>query len=386
MRRPVFHTLAFVALAIAAPGLAQDETTVPGSPAAPEAPAVPAPLDEAKPESEPLVPAPFVFDGPKYRRMRGLPGPPPGYVEPPKIPNYFHHLQKLVAEAEAKPLPEPRQPNEPLTAPREYVFDVIDGVKTKDLMRATREAVREARDGNYGRPQAEIERKVEANLRFILEFYPLVATDADAMNNLFYIMEDPRAEPVFRRILYSDAVPGRGNDSLFTLFWRKRLAEEEERLTKMYGVSITTPEDDPVIRGLACENLYAIRHAELTALINKDANAKAFADTQGRPATPRDLKDPAQFALAPTSMTQFKKQLETLATLAELIAGLTAPTSSAPQSLRDTAIALLQRMDAELPFADPAFVSGLIAAAAPASEVPGAAPAAAPSDEEALAF
>ena len=365
MRRTVYAALTMLVLPVAA-ALAQD---------------APAPA-EAAPGSKPLVAPPPNLSGPAFRRMRGNTGPPPAAADAPKITNYFLHLQQLVAEANAQPLPEPKQPGETATQPREYAFEVIEGLNAKDLMRALREGIREARDANYGKSEEYIDRLSEVNARFVLEYYPLVATDTEAVNNLLYIMEDANAELVVRRLLYRLALPGREHDSLFARYLQRAIVQEADRVYSMYGVAITTPGDDPAVRQLAMENLYAGRLAGLRAFVAQDPNAEAFRAAHGRAPEPIDLRDPAVFAVVESNRTALNKLLVLFSDMAVLFGGILKPTSGADEGLRAATAALLTRMGAEIPFSDPALIAKLLEEAA-TPPVPTAAP---PADAGELAF
>ena len=352
-----------------------------GTVATAQEPAPPAAEATAEPTSRPLVPPPPELSGPAFLRMRGLSGPPPSATEAPKITNYFFHIRDLITEAEGKPLPEPKQAGEAATQPRSYAFEGIEGLTSKDFMRAVREGARDARDTNFGKPQEYIDRQIEANARLVLEYYPLVATDTDAKNNVFYIMEDTHAEQPVRRMLYRMAASGRSNDSLFARFVRDTVEADRERTLKMYGIAINTPGDDPVVRQLAVENLYAARMAEFRAFVASDLNAEAFKTAQGRSPEPIDLKDPSLFTISDGNRTPLKKHLANLADMAQFFGGLLKPTSDAPQSLRDGTVAVLTKMAAEIPFEDPELVTKLLAEGTTA-----AAPPTPPNEEEALAF
>lgn len=367
MRRTAPVALTLIAL-LGGGAFAQDSDTTPAEPA--EAPA-----------SKPLVAPPPQLDGPAFRRMRGLAGPPPSAYEDAKITNYFYHIKKLIEDAEAKPLPEPKKPNEPAKSPQSYSFEDFEGLTSKDFMRAVREGARDARDANIGKPEEYINRQVEANARMILEYYPLVAVDLDAKNNIFYAMEDPRAEPVVRRMLYRIALPGHANDSLFARFVQDTVRSDSERALKMYGVSITTPGDDPEVRLLAVESLYAARLAEFRGFVASDLNAEAFRAAHQRDPEPIDLADPSAFTISDGNRTPLKKHLAGLADTAQLFGGLLKPTSDAPASLRGGVVAVLNRMKSEIPFEDKELISKILSESA--SAAPSVSPA---SDADALAF
>lgn len=336
---------------------------------------------EAVPQSRPLVPPPPKLFGPEFMRMRGITAPPPSATDQQKITNYFYHIKKLIEQAEAKPLPEPKKPDESAKSPQSYGFEDVEGLTSRDMMRALREAAEDARINNMVKSEEYIDRQIAANARIVLEYYPLAAVDPDARNNLLYAMEDPKTERAIRRMLYTLAIPGRGHDSLFARYLQDAVRDESERVTKMYGVVLTTPGDDPVIRQLAAENLYAMRLADLKDFLAGDPNAKAFQETHGHAPEPTDLRDPSVFSVSSGNRVRLKKELAGFEDLAKLLGKTLEPSSDAPQPLRDGVAAVLTKMQAEIPFEDPEFIAGLLKQAGPAK-----AATAPEADTDALAF
>lgn len=355
-----------------------------GAQAPPDAPAAQAaPAGDAAPANTAApgyAPPPASLSGPRAKRPnRNVKSAPPP-DQNPLISNYFLHLKKVLTEELAKPLPTPRQPGQNYTEPQTFPFDALDGLTSKDLMRAAREGARDAREKNYTKPKEEVELLVDANIRFVMEYYPLIAVDPDAYNNLYYVMEDPHAEFAFRKMLFEAAVPGRVTDTLFTRFLQDGMRHDSDRAFKIYGGVVMDERDTPVIRALAMENMYLTRVREFTEFLANDPNAKAFAEAHKRDPLPSDLKDPNGFKTAESSRVNLSKKLTGFVDLVGLFERLLQPTNTAPQELRDATIALLKRMEAEVPFEDPALIANALKGAAPASAAP------APPEEEALAF
>lgn len=352
----------------------------------------PAPASgDAKPAPEMKLPGnlnapPKALQAPKTARpMVQAPAPPPLPGEKPRITNYFKHMREKLGEEAKKPLPPKRQTTQLMTPPRDYPFDAIDGLTSQDLMRAVKEGVREARQELYGHPQEEIDRMAEANIRFVLEYYPIVAIDANAFNNLYYVLEDPHADPMFRRILFTLSMPEHYTDTLFSRYLQEGLRLDMDRLFRMYGKIILDDQDSPLIRQLTMQNMYGIRYDEFCKVLAKDANAAAFRDANGRMPVPKDLAGtPSPFTPSAGIKVGLRKSLEAMENLANLFGGLIKPTSTSPQELRDAVIVQLKRMQEEIPFEDPKLVENLLAQAAPASE--SAKPAAPKKTEEELSF
>lgn len=374
-----------IAILLAA-SVASAETDAPPPP-----PPAATPADAAgKPAQDMKLPGnlnapPDALQAPKGARpMVPAPAPPPLPDGKPRITNYFKHMREKLGEEAKKPLPPKRQTSQLMTPPRDYAFDALDGLSSQDLMRAVKEGVREARQELYGHPQEEIERMAEANIRFVLEYYPIVAIDANAFNNLYYVLEDPHADPIFRRILFTLSMPEHYTDTLFSRYLQEGLRIDMDRLFRMYGKIILDDQDSPLIRQLTMQNMYGIRYNEFCKVLAKDANAAAFRDANGRMPVPKDLAGTPPFTPSAGIKVGLRKSHEAMENLANLFAGLTKPTSTSPQELRDAVVVQLKRMQEEIPFEDPKFIENLLAQAAPASE--SVKPAVPEKSEEELSF
>jgi len=351
----------------------------------------------APPTPQESTPDAVVVTPPAYADKMVLREPPPAPGEDPGIPNYFIHIVKILEAQADKPIPVPKAPGKNQVEPRNYPFDDFEAFRSRDMMRAIKEGVRYAADTGYGKTEDEIRKQIEANILLVLQYYPIAAADRDGFMNLWYAMDNPSAEPVLRRILFTLAAPINYNVSLFSQYLQDQMRDERPKVIELYSNVILNELDSPEIRKMAMENLFALRLQDLETLLAKDSNAPAFMAANGRPPGPKDLLEPPAFVPGRSSKLAVDKCRKDVDAMALAIGELIAPNSTAVSSLRRAAREMLVRIRAELPLSDPAQVDAMLAAApvpAPAAaDVPSAeedpatptAPAA-PSNEEALSF
>lgn len=366
MIRGLCYVFVFSALAGEIAGAQDAPPSAPAPTAAEAAPATPFPLAPPPTAKVPDEARPALL--------------PPGQTE--KIPNFFLYLKEKVGQDFDKPMRVRRKPNENLTKVQDYAFDAIEGLTTKDLIRAAREGAREARRRMAGQPEEKIERQVEENIRLAVEYYPLVAVDADALKNLYYIMEDNSAEFAFRKILFTQAQPGRGHDSLFAQFWQESLRRDPEEVIKVYTRVIKDTQEPALFRQLSVENLFDVYMDDLTEFLNRDAKAAEFQRANKRPLSPKDLKGENPFIPSDRMNPGIKERADRMVDYAGSLQEFLRAASATPQPVRDTMLAVLKRIVDEVPLTDPSAVQKFIDAAAPA-------PAAAeqkPKDDGGLAF
>lgn len=314
------------------------------------------------------------------------------------IPNYFLHIVNLLEKTRDKPIPEPRPGSRGLIEPRDYPFDDFEAFRSRDMMRAIKEGIRQAEDTGYGKSPAEIDRQAEANIRLILQYYPVAAADRDGFMNLWYVMESPQSNETFRRILFTSALPSHYNESLFTQYLQDKIRDETPKMLDLYAKVLLNEMDRNNIRLLALENMYALRVQECETLLARDPNAAAFMAANNRPPGPKDLIDPPAFTPARASKIAVSNLRGDLDSMAALLGTMLAPSAPTKPSLRRALRNVLLRMKTELPLVAPEKVDEYLAAApapspdavdtpdAPASPAAPPQDAAAPPEEEALSF
>jgi len=334
----------------------------------------------------------------------GLAAPPPGLLRPMNLPvaapqtfgmdsdkkitNFWLHIKELLAAEAAKPLPEPKQPGERFANPRTFSFETFETLTTKELMRAVREATRDAREQLTGKPDAEVDRQIEVNIHTVMQFYPLVAYDADAMNNLYYILEDPHAEPVFRRMLYTLSVPGRDNQSLFSMYLQEGLLRDMDRTYRFLGDVCRNRDDRAEIRVLAMQNMRHFMMQEYTALFRKDPVIAELEKTRGTSLTPALLKQADAPKLSQSSKVYFDRLTGRILAFAQLLGEETKANRKNQAIVVQTARELIESLIAEVPFEDPekvrAFISEDVEAAMEGGDVQAAPPSISSEDDTGL--
>lgn len=278
------------------------------------------------------------------------------------IPNYFLHILKLIEERKDKPIPEPRSNTRGLAEPRDYPFDGFEEFDSHDMLRAIKEGIRYAEDTGYGKSPEQVARQVEANIRLMLQYYPVAAADRDGFKNLVLAMESPQANPIFRKVLMQSANPARYNESLFTQYFQDQIRDVSSEVLDLYAKVVQNSLDQRELRLLAMENMFALRDSEMCAVLAKDPGAAAFQAANGRPPSPKDLKAPPSMVLGRASVPAFKAVQRDMDATAGLLGGLLRPEANTLPSVQRAARAMLARMKDEWPLSAPELLDQYLAA------------------------
>lgn len=280
---------------------------------------------------------------------------------PPDSPitNYWVHLNDLLRAELAKPARR-TDPNTALPPPRQLPFEAIAELRARDLVRAANEGLREARHRMRDRPAAEIERQALANIHFCLEYFPLLAQRDEDLQPLLYVMEDPRADPLFRIYLFERMSPGRAPVSLFGDFLQDRVRREPlatSRIMRTIGANLFEP-GRPQAAAIAAWYAFELDlfNRWLRAL-PEVADHEAATGVAVSPASLRGGQDPT---LTDASRAALARRLEVFTGMVDALAPHLDPANNRPPEVQAEVRRTVLRILTDLPLENPAPIRALL--------------------------
>ncbi len=269
------------------------------------------------------------------------------------IVNYWQHIQEIAKE-EARKKPPVMPSNSKYVPPQRFPFEAYRHLKAKDLLRAAREGVEEARRLNYGKPKEVVDHRCLSNVQFALEYYPLLARDVNDANALIEAMEQPNDDIVLRTFLLQSSAAGPESASLLSTYMFENFVKTEStyksKLLKMIP-SILDPTDAPA---LAAESLYAFLVQEYRMRLKADPQITQFAKDAQKELVPMILRE--QGCPKPASRTSvYLKELDRdFDALLNVLKRVLDPKGNYTDARRSTARQIVSKIFKEIPLNDAA--------------------------------
>lgn len=295
----------------------------------------------------------------------GVMVPPPGYSAPPKmdkdqiITNYWKHVKTILSTEAARPKPK-RNPSVRYPPPRSFPFDALKHLRAQDLIRAAKEGIHAARAELEGRPEAEVERQVEANIHLCLEYYPILVEDEEDLNSLMYLMEDAHADRVMRRFLLARCAPGLVPSSLFASYLQENLIRRRYEHKRILSKITSGPYDYPDVQLVAMDAFYAVFYTDYVSTLERDKAIADFAQRMGKAVAPNLLLEPECPDLLPETSLMLKRLNEGLMSFVRGLATHFKPGSHRSVAFQQKARALIVKIRDQFPLPEREAVQAIL--------------------------
>jgi Arc/MetJ family transcription regulator len=238
--------------------------------------------------------------------------PPAADAQPQIITNYWRYVSNILDREEAKanvPPPTARSLRYPPT--REFPFDALRDLTAKDLVRAAKEGLQQARQSNQGQPPDVVARAAEANMQRALEYFPVLAENDQALDLLLGPIAAEKDDPLLRIFLIRRCAPGLAPPSLFSLYFQDTVARNQGQVKDLLTQTVGRMTELAEVKLPAMDALYAYLEIGYQRVFEKDVALKEFAQAQGMPITPALLNAPGAPAASPetqASLTACERQ------------------------------------------------------------------------------
>lgn len=291
-----------------------------------------------------------------------IPGQAPAEQEP--ITNYWVHLNKLLQAELERPIPR-TDPKATIAPPRKRPFDAISGLRARDLVRAANEGAREARQRLRERPAAEIERQVQANIHFCLEYFPLLVQRPEDVEPLLHVMEDPRADPTFRIYLFQRIAPGLAPPSLFGDFLQDHLQRDHAAISRLFRGICTDLFAPAPPQAVAIGAWYAFEYDHLLRSLRADPAVAAIEAARGMALKATELRGENAPEISEATQDVFNRRAEFFSEMAQALAVHLDPVHNRPAEVRAQVRSTILRILSDIPLEDPAPVRAMLEAPVP---------------------
>ncbi|HNR33430.1 MAG TPA: hypothetical protein PKI11_21245 [Candidatus Hydrogenedentes bacterium] len=316
--------------------------------------------DPAKPPPSAFAPPPSSpFAGPA-RQAPPVAPPPATSSEERIILNYWTHLNEILQNESLRRSVLTARPGGRYVPRKMYPFENIQHLRGRDLLRAVREGIAEARAATWGKSPEEVTLQIRRNIVTALEYYPLIAVDDRDLKPLLYALAEPNEEDELRLYLLRCSVPGTMRPSLFALYFQDALAHNSEELRKYLGGIVEHAAEKPRVQCAAIEAYFHFLTRAYAHVLKKDSAVAAFAEARGEVLRPEVLfAEGAPQPKGDVGRLLRDHDAQWLG-FARTLAGYADANSGRAPELRETARAYLERIYAELPLSNRDDVKALL--------------------------
>lgn len=268
-----------------------------------------------------------------------------------EIEDLWGYVHKVLAEDQAawQARQEQAARNPSFGLARHYDYAALRLLTEEELVRAALQGAYAARREMASASPKEIELKEEANISFILEYFPLLLRDVNSSDPLFTVLEGGSGRAAGQLFLLKRAVPGKSMRTSFTDYWQEEVVRRDRRFRKVMTDLCETRQLDDARRILALEVLYVHHVRVLDDFIQRDPNVIAHRASGGSPVSAEELVVRDDLTLEPWNLRGFEDRLTQFVDLAKLYGDIVDPKSKAPQDVRKTARELIERIYQDVP-------------------------------------
>lgn len=268
-----------------------------------------------------------------------------------EIDDLWEYVHQVLADDQAawEARQEQARLNPSFELARHYDYTALRLLSETELVRAAIQGSFAARREFEGADPQVIALNEEANINFVLEYFPLLVRDTSSSDPLFTVLEGGSGLGAGQHFLLKRAVPGMANQSTFTDYWQEEVLRRNADFNRIVKYLCESTSVDGSVRALALEIYYAHRLRSLDDFVQRDPNVRAHIAAGGGQVSAEELVVRDDLTLADYNQEPFEERLKSFVEVAEVMGNVADPKNRAPDVARNTARALLEKLYQEVP-------------------------------------